>query len=713
MTNEEVLQLIQQAVQERATVFDIGGNELTEIPSEIGLLTNLKELNLRENKLTYLPVEIGNLTGLKKLYLSGNKLTSLPSEIGQLKELERIYLSGNKLTELPAEIGQLTKLNYIYLRDNDLTSLPIEINLLTNLKFLDVRKTKLPVEPDILENTHKPDLIIEKCLQAILGEGSEPTTLQQAKIVILGAPGVGKTYILRCLKQDDFNSDSENSSGINVEAWSATINDQEIELNLWDFGAEAIFLGLDQLFLTPGSIFLVVIDAGKNELDNQLEYWLKLINSLAPASPIIVVANKIDKSFMNLNRRRLANNFSNIAAIVETSCVKNEGFESLKTFITKEIQSIPHLKSDLPVSWIQVPKHLEQNQQKYLSESDYSLLCQQQQIFETKDQKSLLNLMKMSGKYVEINEHIAEAKWLALELSKALTIGLEESDQETTSFLQGVIQKLELGYDSPYEHKFVMPSLVREKNITLEDWEHSLKFRYKYNISPVSLICRLTVRLNPYIHQYTYSRDKVIFATEGSMALLKADANNIVILVKGDEQTSQNFLSYIRNELQALHQTNPGLKATEYEEISPLTTSLTEEVEVKEAPPREIIVSMGSIDHTSETEPLLDNPQPEEVIDVEDSIKSNNYDKTLLSQTQTSQDSDISTGLVISLKTDPKTLTRTPAKSSQKKTLSLVALGVAMALVTVIAFTLKLGFIPIIIAAVVLALLLFWIFRGN
>jgi len=41
--------------------------QLTELPKEIGNLTNLTELNLTGNELTELPKEIGNLTNLTKI----------------------------------------------------------------------------------------------------------------------------------------------------------------------------------------------------------------------------------------------------------------------------------------------------------------------------------------------------------------------------------------------------------------------------------------------------------------------------------------------------------------------------------------------------------------------------------------------------------------------------------------------------------------------
>ena len=61
-------------------------------------------LNLLNNKLTNLPAEIGNLTNLQSLGVNYNQLTSLSAEIGNLTNLQKLFLEYNQLTSLPAEI---------------------------------------------------------------------------------------------------------------------------------------------------------------------------------------------------------------------------------------------------------------------------------------------------------------------------------------------------------------------------------------------------------------------------------------------------------------------------------------------------------------------------------------------------------------------------------------------------------------------------------
>lgn len=138
-------------------------SQLPSLPTEIGQLTNLKDLYLNENLLTTIPPEIGNLKKLEVLRLWGNQLTSLPPEIGQLSNLRYLDLSENHLFTLPKEIGSLIALESASFLDNNLDSLPASVGQLLNLKslYLDQNAiSKLPVELGNLK--HLTNLSLEE-----------------------------------------------------------------------------------------------------------------------------------------------------------------------------------------------------------------------------------------------------------------------------------------------------------------------------------------------------------------------------------------------------------------------------------------------------------------------------------------------------------------------------------------------------------------------
>ncbi|MEH2205316.1 MAG: COR domain-containing protein [Nostoc sp.] len=147
MTNEELLEIIEQAFRDKVTTLDLSGKKLTTLPAEIVQLTNLRSLDLRSNKLSSLPVEIVQLINLQTLDLRSNLLSSVPAEIFQLIKLQTLYLSGNQLSSVPAEIFQLISLQTLYLSGNQLSSLPVEIFQLTNLQTLGLDKNQLSSLP--------------------------------------------------------------------------------------------------------------------------------------------------------------------------------------------------------------------------------------------------------------------------------------------------------------------------------------------------------------------------------------------------------------------------------------------------------------------------------------------------------------------------------------------------------------------------------------
>ncbi|KAJ6638192.1 Omega-amidase NIT2 [Pseudolycoriella hygida] len=82
---------------EHLTAVFINDNNLLRLPNDIGLLCNLKILDLSCNKLRSLPAELGELIHLRELLLNNNLLRVLPYEIGKLFHLQILGLHGNPL----------------------------------------------------------------------------------------------------------------------------------------------------------------------------------------------------------------------------------------------------------------------------------------------------------------------------------------------------------------------------------------------------------------------------------------------------------------------------------------------------------------------------------------------------------------------------------------------------------------------------------------
>ncbi|UYV71562.1 LRRC58, partial [Cordylochernes scorpioides] len=103
---------------------------------------------------------------LELLYLGGNQLTEIPAEMGQLRNLRGLVLCENKLQSLPSTISCLHRLCSLALHRNQLTTLPPEIVGLQGLFELSLRDNPLVVR-FVKELIYNPPSLLELSARAV------------------------------------------------------------------------------------------------------------------------------------------------------------------------------------------------------------------------------------------------------------------------------------------------------------------------------------------------------------------------------------------------------------------------------------------------------------------------------------------------------------------------------------------------------------------
>ncbi|MCL6750454.1 leucine-rich repeat domain-containing protein [Nostoc sp. CCCryo 231-06] len=277
-------------------VLNLSGNQLTTLPEAIARLQQLTSLYLSDNQLTALPEAIARLQQLTFLDLSHNKLTTLPEAIARLQQLTSLNLSRNKLTTLPEAIASLQQLTSLDLSYNGLTTLPEAITRLQQLTSLNLSGNKLTTLPEAIARLQQltslylrgnpiekpPPEIVEQGIEAIRdyfrqlqAEGTD--YLYEAKLLIVGEGGAGKTTLAKKIKDQNYQLPEEDTTkGIEVIQWSFPMEDgRKFRVNIWDFGGQEIYHATHQFFLTKRSLYVLVADTRKEDTD--FYYWLNVV----------------------------------------------------------------------------------------------------------------------------------------------------------------------------------------------------------------------------------------------------------------------------------------------------------------------------------------------------------------------------------------------------------------------------------------------------
>ena len=446
MTQDKLLILIDRAVAEGWQELDLSGQELTELPVEIGKLKQLESLILGKkvegyekvgnrylekvsgNNLKTLPLELLDLPNLRKLDISGNPLESIPDVVTQILHLEELILIRVELTEIPDAIANLTNLTQLILYNNQITQIPEAIANLTNLtqlilynnqitqipeaieslpelETLDLRGNPLPISPEILGSFDRVGSVKKIFNYLQLLRSGEVRPLNEAKLLLIGQGSVGKTSLIERLIRNKYDKNQSQTDGLNVETWNVQVNSKDIRLNVWDFGGQEIYHATHQFFLTKRSLYLLVCNCRISEEENRIEYWLKLIESFGGQSPVIIVGNKKDEQPLDINRKALREKYPNIQAIIETSCQDNIGIDELRTAILQQIANLKEVYDLLPLTWFEVKQQLESMTEDFISYNRYIGICHENKIPEEQNQEQLIDLLHRLGLVLNFRNH--------------------------------------------------------------------------------------------------------------------------------------------------------------------------------------------------------------------------------------------------------------------------------------------------------------------
>ncbi|SEO19091.1 COR domain-containing protein [Mucilaginibacter sp. OK283] len=516
----------------------IYNNQIKEIKG-LENLKSLQQLHIHSNQIREIK-GLENLINLRKLDLSYNRIQKLAG-LENLDCLTLLDLSSNEISDIEPLLPFIKKKNTDRLN----------ISLGEKVKFYEINLYNNPIVSPPIEVVMQGKKAILNFFSESEDQGTE--YLYEAKMLIVGQPRAGKTSLMN--KLIDINrplsGEYKTTKGIDIEYVNFDVVDKEnnirkFQYNIWDFGGQHIYQTTHQFFLTHRSLYVLVIDTGKDSIgndDNTVNYWLQAVELLGGNSPMLLVRNEKNERQINIDIPQKRARFEflkgdygiDLNALIkgspDFSDTRFNVFQNLKEDIQTQLKRLPLVGFPMPKNWVAIRYELQELSlsNHYINQDRFIELCKQYHVTDFDRQMELSRIFHDLGIFLHFQEHSTLEDFIILQNTWATDAVFAVFDNKqvqtnkgrfTSSDLSGIWKdkeydgivhkkllnlmiQFELCYmiDKSNPHVYIIPEMLSDTRPEGGEWKikNDLPLQYKYDFMPRGILTRFIVRMHKYI----------------------------------------------------------------------------------------------------------------------------------------------------------------------------------------------------------------------
>jgi GTPase SAR1 family protein len=406
--------------------------------------------------------------------------------------------------------------------------------------------------------------------------------LNEARILILGAKGAGKTCIARRLIDPNApmtTGPKESTAGVDTTLWK--LEEEGINVHIWDFAGHTITHAAHRFFLSERCLYIVVCDGRTEE---KPAYWLDHMRTYGKDAQAFILLNKQDQHTPEIQLNTLKEQYA--IAGVHTFSIQDDKdeLERFRQTVADYIKNNPSWnKQQIPATSFDVKEALEglfmrgdaSRNKEYITMDDFNKIAAKCKATHTdgllKDlhdlgiclwygdmqgyQTLVLNPEWISHGVYKIINWVHEHKGYAISPTefKEVFKGDSRYQEKQFPFIADLMEHYEIAYKCQPEGRLIIPHLLKkDRPDVLPDFPvgESLMLRYKVDMSlPTYTIFRFIVRHNKEIKRegaedLLWYKGVVLEDGKGSIALIREIDRTISVSVKGTDKTA--FLDRLR-----------------------------------------------------------------------------------------------------------------------------------------------------------------------
>lgn len=569
-------------------------------------LTSLKQLNVFNTQVSDLS-SLAQLRALQLLDVSNTKVSNL-SPLAQLSALKLLRIDNTQVSDLNpiAQASDLQLLRAFNTQISDLYPLLKLIKAGLKVKWskgLLAGNARNGIYVENCPLTNPPAEIIQQGNAAILNYFNEQQAqgvdhLYEAKLLLIGDGGVGKTSLMRRLYQTDkpLPNEKDSTKGIDIHPHIFKLqSNRDFRLNVWDFGGQEIYHATHQFFLTKRSLYVLLDDTRNNNKsvhDHGFKYWLEVVDLLGEHSPVLIFQNEKSGRSKRIDQRGIKGKFTNVKEVYKGNLQTIDAANKIREAIEYFVQQLPHIGEALPALWIAIRADIEalSKQRPYISLQHYFDIYSQHLQFDRDKALHLSSYLHDLGVFLHFQDDalltrtvILQNKWATEAVFKILddeivkaNLGHFDTNDcqrlwQNTEYadmhleLLTLMQKFELCYQLPDQpdSNWLAPQLLSpSKPSKLADWAKpgDLVLRYRYQFLPKGMISRLIVRMHRFVQQTKSCWSTgVLFEHQDAKLLAELSETGSEIVLRARGIDAKALLSAIAADLDALNATFHGL----------------------------------------------------------------------------------------------------------------------------------------------------------